>query len=163
MHKKPLAIATLLGLATMTTAAASQWRTYRSDTYGFTMLVPQHAKLIERERSGGWAGLYGEHEGVEFFALTKKGEHASAEAIERFAVRETSIPGDAWALIDEGANEKGWKWFRVYRAEHRGRVVFGAAGTGPKGSYLLLLRTTASDFEAHRTEYTKWYESVAVY
>jgi hypothetical protein len=63
-------------------------------------------------------------------------------------------------VIDSGKDSKGWKWYRTVKAEHAGTVVFGGYGVGPKGNYLMLLKTTSEDFEKHHDDYKKWYESI---
>jgi hypothetical protein len=143
-------------------ARADEWTLYEAREYGFAMLVPEGATLREREYGGGWAGLYGESEGVELFGLARLGEPASAEEIERFAVEATGIDDDAWEEVDSGSGG-GWRWYRTVRARSGGRVIYGGYGTGPRGSYLLLVRAPASDFDAARADFEHWYESVRLF
>ncbi len=44
-----------------------------------------------------------------------------------------------------------------------GRLYIGDYGTGPSGSYLLLLETTESDYNAYRSDYVAWYESITLF
>jgi hypothetical protein len=160
MNKTPLIFLTLVG---STAIAGDEWESYSSDEYGFSMLIPEGTKPVEKEAGGGWGGLYAKADGVELYGLAKLAVQASPEEIEKFAVKETGIPDDKWTKVDEGKGENGFKWYRVYKAKHAGKIVFGAAGTGPKGSYLIFLRTTESDFNAHKADYESWYESVKVF
>lgn len=139
------------------------WETYRANEYGFEMLMPKGAKVKEREAAGGWGGLYVSFEGVEFYGFAKLGSEEKAEDIEQAAVKETGIPDAAWKKVDEGKNEGGWKWYRVYEARKKGKVIYGASGVGPSGSYLLFLRTTKKDFDENKKDYVKWYESVRLF
>ena len=45
----------------------------------------------------------------------------------------------------------------------RGQVLYGGYGAGPRGSYVVLVRTTPADFEAHRSDYLAWYDSVRLH
>lgn len=158
-----LTLSLTVSLAASVAIASDGWRSYRSSDYGFSMLVPEGAKIVEREASGGWGGLYAESDGVALYGLAKLGSTASASEIEAFAVKTTRIPEGKWRKIDEGKGDNGFRWYRVYEAEHGGRLVFGAAGTGPKGAYLLFLETTTEDYAAHKSAYRKWYDSVKVF
>jgi len=42
-------------------------------------------------------------------------------------------------------------------------LLFGVYGTGPKGSYLILLQTTVKDYEEHKADYRKWYDSITLF
>lgn len=138
------------------------WETYYANDYGFSMLVPAGTRLETKEWPGGWAGLYGEHEGVAVIGVARLGEWASAEEIERFGVEVTGIPDEKWTEIDRGEGH-GWKWYRTVKATQGSKLVFGGYGTGPKGSYLLLLVTTPSDFNEYRADYDTWYESIRLH
>ncbi|EDY22304.1 hypothetical protein CfE428DRAFT_0429 [Chthoniobacter flavus Ellin428] len=135
------------------------WTTYKANDYGFSMLVPEGAKVQTKEWGGGWGGLYSEHDGVTLYAVAKLGEPESAEDIEAFGVKLTMIPDDGWTQIDKGTG-KGWKWYRTVKATKGSKLAFGGYGVGPKGSYLLILVTTAADFKEHQADYEKWYESI---
>ena len=39
-------------------------------------------------------------------------------------------------------------------------MVFGAYGVGAKGNFLLYLETTPADYNDHKADYDKWYESI---
>ncbi len=140
--------------------AEDDWEKYQAKEYGFEMLIPKDAKVVEREKKGGWGGCYVKHEGVEVYALAKLGAEATKDEIRKFAETECGIPGEHWTKTDEGKDQGGWKWFEVYVAEKDNTLIFGGFGTGPKGNYLVFLKTTKEDYEKHKAEYKKWYASV---
>ncbi len=144
-------------------AAADEMQEYRSEKYGFAMRVPADTRLVEREYGDGWGGLYAEVDGVDLFGAARLGSDASPEEIERFGVSLTGISADHWTRIEEGEDRNGWKWYRIVKAEAEGRLIFGGYGTGPKGSYLLVLRTTAGDFAENRADYDEWIRSVRLF
>jgi hypothetical protein len=144
-------------------AAQEGWQPYKAGAYGFSMPVPQGTKLTEKEFDGGWGGLHANYEGVELFAVARLGEYASAEDIEKFALRLTETTSDTWTEVDKGRNARGWYWYRVVTATKGDTVVFGGYGIGHAGSYLLLLKTTKQDFKEHEADYKKWYEGVRLH
>ena len=115
-----------------------------------------------KEWAGGWGGLSGEHDGVTVYGVAKLGEPESAKDIEHFGVQLTGIPDEAWTEIDKG-NGNGWKWYRTVKATKGSKLVFGGYGVGPKGSYLMILVTTPSDFKEYQAVYEKWYHSIRLY
>ena len=141
------------------TTGGEGWASYHASEYGYTMLVPEGAKVEEREVAGGWGALHAAHEGVEVLGYARVGEPATPEEIEAFGVKETGIPAERWEQIDAGEGE-GWVWYRTVKASSGEKTVFGGYGVGPKGSDLILLRTTPADFEAHAAEYERWYAGV---
>lgn len=144
-------------------ALAQDWTEYRCETYGFSMLSPEGAELREREWSGGWGGMAGSYGGVELYGLALLGACVDRREIEKFGAKVSGIAEERWRRIDEGRDCGGWKWYRCCVARSEGTVVFGGYGTGPAGSYLLFLKTTAEDFEKHEADYLKWYRSVRLF
>jgi hypothetical protein len=136
------------------------WESYVAKDYGFSMLVPEGTRFVEREFAGGWGELWAEHEGVKFYALAKLGEQATPEEIEKVGVQLTGIPNSAWKTINEGENQAGWIWFRTVEASQGGKLILGDYGTGKRGSYLLILETTESDYREYKADYEKWYASI---
>ena len=55
---------------------------------------------------------------------------------------------------------RGWGRYRTFRATSGSKLVFGGYGVGPKGNYLLYLETTPADYNEHKADYDKWYESI---
>jgi len=143
-------------------AQASGWETYKANAYGFSMLIPEGTQMQTKEWAGGWGGLSGAHEGVTVYGVAKLGAPESAQDIEHFGVQLTGIPAEAWTEIDKGSGH-GWTWYRTVQATQGSKLVFGGYGVSPKGSYLLLLVTTPSDFKAYRADYEKWYHSIRLY
>lgn len=149
--------ALLFGMAQA--AGAVDWQYYQDKKYGFSMLVPAGAKVNEKEWGGGWGELWAEHEGVKLRGLAKLGAKESDGDIEKFAVRTIGIPANEWKLIDSGKG-RGWERYRTFEAVRGNRLYFGGYGVGSKGNYLLFMETTVSDYNDHKAEYVKWYESV---
>lgn len=150
-------------LSTGFVACADEWSVYRSEEYGFSVLLPKGASKEEKEWKNGWVRLYCKYEGIEFYGLAKRGTEATADEIEEIGVEVSGILEDDWKKIDEGKNSNGWKWYRLYKAEGRGAVVYAGLGAGPKGSYLLFLKTTTQDVKENESEYKKWHESLKVF
>jgi hypothetical protein len=138
------------------------WAVYKAKEYGFQMLMPAGTKMVEREKSGGWGGLHAKIEGIEVYALCKLGEFAEKEEARKFAEKESGIAAEHWKKVDEGKNQKGWTWYETYQAVQGDTVIYGAIGTGPKGSYCIFIKTTKADFEEHKADYKEWYDSVTL-
>jgi len=153
-------IATLAGASL---ALAQGWVQYVAKEYGFSMLMPEGTRFVEKESKGGWGELWAQHEDVKFYGLAKLGEKASAEDIEKVGVRITGIPSSAWKTINKGENQGGWIWYRTVEARANGKLVLGDYGTGPKGSYMLLLETTDEDYNEYKADYVKWYQSIKLF
>jgi len=163
MRSKFCILLIVLGLLPGVCAAGEDgWETYKANDYGFSMLIPEGAQVKTKEWTDGWGGLYVEHDGVTVFGVAQLGKFASAEDIEKFGVKFTKIPDDAWTEIDKGSGN-GWKWYKTVKAAKGSKLVFGGYGVGPKGSYLLILVTTPADFKEHQADYQKWYKSIRLY
>jgi hypothetical protein len=143
--------------------AAEGWTEYKADEYGFTMQVPKGTQFTEKEGTGGWGELHATHEGVSVYALGKLGAPVDAKEIVAYGVKVTETAADKWKTIDKGADRNGWKWWESVEVTDGNTVVFGGYGVGPKGSYMMLMKTTATDFAAHKADYAKWYESIKLY
>ena len=155
---------TLLGVLLVATALlAEDWSKYESDEYGFSMLVPEGTKFVEKEAADGWGFLYAESEGVEFYALAKLGTQATAEEIEKVGIKVSGIPEKYWKVIDKGEKKGAWKWWQTVEASDGHNLVFAGYGTGPKGSYLCFVKTTETDYNENKADYRKWYDSVTLY
>lgn len=148
----------LAGLASV--VLAGDWVSYKAPAYGFSMLIPAGTHPKESEYGDGWGGLQAHHEGAELYGLAKLGTQATPEEIERFAVKMLGIPSSEWETVDQGKVSNGWKWYRTVKASHGDVVLYGGYGTGAKGSYLLVLKTSEEDFGEHESDYQKWYRSI---
>ena len=140
-------------------AAAAGWQSYDAAAYGYSMLIPPGTQMVEKEWPLGWGGMSGIHDGVEIIGVAKLGAQETAAEIEKFGVLVTGIPGSAWTVIDSGSGH-GWSWYKTVKAEQGGKLVYGGYGVGPRGSYLILVKTTAADYAQYRDDYEDWYHSV---
>ena len=164
--RKFLSLALAICVASRFAMAAdehAEWEKYETVEYGLSMKIPKGAKVLEREKSGGWGGLQVKHEGVELNALAKLAVFADPDEIHKFAEKECGISAKNWTKVDSGKDKSGWKWYEIYEASHEGTLIFAGMGTGPKGSYLLFLKTTKEDYEKHKPEYKEWFASVRLF
>jgi hypothetical protein len=145
--------------AAPTFAGEDDWATYKDEHYGFSMLMPAGARFKESEAKDGWGALQASGDGVEFLAIAKLGTEAAAADIEKVGVRVTGVSADHWKEIDKGSGN-GWKWFKTVEASDGKNLLFGGYGVGPKGSYLVLVKTTEADYKEHKADYKEWYDSV---
>jgi hypothetical protein len=155
--RKLLTCALLFGMAQI--AVAADWKNYEAKQYGFAMLVPTGVTVKEKEWGGGWGELWAEYEGVKLRGLAKLGAKETDAEIEKFAVRTIGIPANEWKMIDSGRG-RGWERYRTFEAVRGDKLHFGGYGVGARGNYLLYLETTVSDYNAHKADYIKWYESI---
>lgn len=139
--------------------AAADWKYYEAKSYGYSMLVPEGTRMKEKEWGGGWGELWGDSEGVKMHGLAKLGAKESDAEIEKFAVKTIGIPAAEWKLIDSGSG-RGFGRSKTFEAVRGNKLYFGGYGVGKKGNYLLYLETTVDDYNAHKSDYKKWYESI---
>ena len=139
---------------------AAGWTIYQAKPYGFSMLIPQGAKVTEHEWGGGWGGLSSQFEGVRLYGQAKLGAKESDDDIEKYALRVIGIPASAWTQIDSGRNQRGWERYRTFSARQGAKLVFGGYGVGRQGNYLLYIETTPEDFQQYRSDYDAWYASI---
>lgn len=154
-----LVIGVFAGLLTQA-ALAADWKYYEAKSYGFSMLVPAGVEVREREWGGGWGGANASFEGVKLHGLARLGARESDADIERFAVQTIGIPASEWTMIDSGTGQRGWMRYKTFRATSGSKLYFGGYGVGAKGNYLLYLETTTADYNEHKADYIKWYESI---
>lgn len=162
---------TVLVMFVAATAAAQGWKVFRSDRFGFAMLVAPGMEWTARDFGHGWGGIAAEKGVFEFRAICKLREHADATKMEQAAVEVTGIPATAWTKIDEGVGRRdglganGWSFWRTYLAKNSRthRMVYAVLGHGPRGSYLLLLGTTEADYRVNERLYQQWYRSLTVF
>jgi hypothetical protein len=159
-----------VALLVASAAVAQSWSVFKSDRFGFAMLVAPGTKWAARDFGDGWGGIAAERGVLQFFALTKMSSWPEADAMERAAVRLTNIPSAQWRLVDDGNGRtnglgaSGWKRWRTYLAHGpNGRMVYAVLGHGSRGAYLLLLGTTQADYLAHERQYQQWYASLTLY
>jgi len=142
-------------------AAVADWKYYQAKGYGFSMLIPEGTTMKEKELGGGWGELWADYEGVKLHGLAKKGAKESDADIEKFAVKTIGIPASEWKKVDSGLGERGFERHRTFEAVRGDKLYFGAYGVGKKGgNYLLYMETTVSDYDEHKADYRKWYDSI---
>jgi hypothetical protein len=142
--------------------AMADWKNYDAPTYGYSMLVPEGTRMTSRELGGGWGQLWGNSEGVKLYGLAKLGAKESDADIEKFAVKTIGIPAGNWKMIDSGSG-RGFERYRTFEAVQGSKLYFGGYGVGRQGNYLLYVETTVDDYDAHKADYRKWYDSIRVY
>lgn len=160
-----LMLLTLLAAGLALPAQAQNWSVFKSDRFGFAMLVAPGTQWAARDYGQGWGGIRARTGVLEFAAIVKLGTFASPQELGASAVLLTGIPARAWTKTDEGRGKAGWKWWQTYKVTNdaAGRVLFTVLGTGQRGSYVLFLGTTQADFAAHNALYDQWYRSLTLY
>ena len=141
--------------------AAADWNPYEAPAYGISMLVPSGMKMQEQMLDGGWSRVYGSLGGLKLYGLAKPGEKETDAAIEKFASQVIGIPSSDWKMIDKGKG-RGFEHYRTFQAGRANKLWFGGYGVSAKGNYLLYIETTVDDYESHKADYRKWYESIHV-
>jgi hypothetical protein len=152
-------------LAVAAAASAADWSVFKSDRFGFAMLLAPGMQWEARDFGSGWGGVAARKNEVAFLAIVKLGYEAPPRELGEAAITLTRVPAAAWRKVDEGKGQAGWKWWQTYEARNSatGRVLFTVLGTGRRGSYILCIETSASDFEAQNAAYQKWYRSLTLY
>ncbi len=127
------------------------------------MMVPAGTRLVDREPWEGWGQLWAQMGVATLHGLAKLGVQAHPQAIEDAGVRFTRIPRQRWRLINQGRHTGGRHWYKTAYASNGRDAVLAYYGTGPRGSYLLLLKTTVADYQQNKPAYHHWYHSVRVW
>jgi hypothetical protein len=149
-------------LCTAAQFAAADWHSWDSPSYGYSMLVPDGTKMTTKELGGGWGQAWGDSDGVKFYGLAKLGAKESDAEIEKYAVKLIGIPASKWKMIDSGSG-RGFERYRTFESVSGNKLYFGGYGVGRQGNYLLYVETTVDDYDAHKADYKKWYDSIKVY
>jgi hypothetical protein len=152
-----------LGFAAL--AAAEGWSIFKSDRFGFAMLVAPGTRWEARDFGGGWGGIRAKKGVLEFVAIVKLGYQAAPKELGDSAIALTGVAANGWRKTDRGEGSTGWNWWQTYEARNdaAGRILFTVLGTGRRGSYILFLGTSQADFVAHRALYDQWYRSLSLY
>lgn len=158
-------VSLLLCLAFAANASAQGWSIFKSDRFGFAILVAPGTKWEARDFGNGWGGIHAKKGILEFTAIVRLGYLATPKELGDFAIAGTKIPAAAWRKTDEGRNTNGWNWWQTYeaRSSSMGKMCFTVLGTGRRGSYILALDTSQTDFAAHKGLYDQWYRSLTLY
>jgi hypothetical protein len=154
-------VLSVLVLGSTSSFAQSSWDVFKSDDYGFSMLVPKNSQGGAFEKNG-WGGLQWNANGVKLLGLARKGSYKN-DLIRANAAQISGIPANAFTLVDKGAKKNGWTWFETYRATDGANIVLAIVGEGPNASYILYLVTTVADFQANQATYFKWFGSLTVF
>jgi len=146
-------------------AQAQNWSVFKSDRFGFAMLVAPGTKWAARDFGQGWGGIGAKIGVLEFVAIVKLGYFAPPKELGAAAILLTGVPASAWSKSDEGKGQAGWNWWQTYQVRNNaaGRLLFTVLGTGKRGSYILFLGTSQADFAAHNALYQQWYRSLTLY
>jgi hypothetical protein len=144
-------------------ALAQNWSVFKSDKFGFAMLVAPGTEWAAKDFGKGWGGIAAKKGVVEFAGIAKLKTFAPAPELEKDVILITGIPAGNWKKVDEGTNKAGWKWWRSYEARGNGKVLLTVIGNGPRGSYILFLGTTEADLAKNRPLYKQWYNTLTVY
>jgi hypothetical protein len=153
-----------VALFVISSSASAQWQEFKSDEYGFRMLVPGSTEGVAKDFGGGWGGMYfeaGAHTKV--YGVAKLGPAETPEAVRAFGATATGIPADQWKQESKGTDWNGFTWYEVYSAEGGGKVMGAYLGAAPKGSYFIYMETTPEEYEASQAAFEKWEESIHVY
>lgn len=163
MRRTLVAIPLCLGFAAG--AAAQGWSIFKSDRFGFAMLVAPGTRWEARDFGSGWGGIHTRRGVLEFVAIVKLGYQAAPKDLGDSAIALTGVPAKGWRKTDQGESRSGWNWWQTYEARNdaTGRILFTVLGTGRRGSYILFLGTSQADFVAHRALYGQWYRSLSLY
>lgn len=163
MRRFAVSLFLCVGLAA--SAAAQGWSVFKSDRFGFAMLVAPGTRWEARDFGKGWGGIHTRKGVLEFVAIVKLGYEAPPKELGDSAILLTGVPAAGWRKTDQGSRANGWNWWQTYEARNdaAGRVLFTVLGTGKRGSYILFLGTSQADFVAHRALYDQWYRSLSLY
>ena len=83
--------------------------------------------------------------------------------IAAFGLIVTKTKAKHWKEIAAGEDKQGFEWFKVYKAEAGNHVAIAVTGVGPKGSYILVLKTLKTNYKRFQAAYDRWAASVTVY
>lgn len=143
--------------------AEEGWKDYRLAEYGLQMSIPKGSVIKIKEFPRGWAGAYAEYEHDEFWGLAKQGATMSADEMVSYGATISGIPESYWKTVDEVKDVNGWTWYSGYKAVSGGKVVYAGLGTGPKGSYLMILKTTPEEASKSWNTYEIWYKTLKIF
>ena len=142
-------------------ASAETWRRHEAKKYGFSMLMPKGASVMEKAWPGGWVGLQADHGRTRLFGVTMRGKRNTADMIRTLAERLTGLERKHWTVDKKTIKARaGWVWYCVARAEDGHRVALAVYGIGRAGTYLMLLVSTRADARKNRAAHARWARGV---
>jgi hypothetical protein len=163
-------VAVVLGICVLTWGAPAladekkeaEWKTFQSDEYGFRMAVPEKTKMVAGKWNA-WGGFYARLWPVHLWGIAKLGTKHTAAEIEAFGLTVTKTKPKHWKLIAQGKDKQGFEWFKIQKAQWLDHVAIAVYGVGPKGSYLLVLKTKKANYLLFKTAYDRWAQSVQLF
>jgi hypothetical protein len=99
-------------------ASAADWAIFKSDRFGFAMLLAPGMQWEARDFGSGWGGVAARKNEVAFLAIVKLGYEAPPRELGEAAITLTRVPAAAWRKVDEGKGQAGWKWWQTYEARN---------------------------------------------
>ena len=88
--RRAVALVTLL-LAGPGSARADGWQVFKSDRFGFAMLVAPGTAWVAKDWGDGWGGIRAEKGVLAFVAIVKMGSFATPADLERDAIALTRV------------------------------------------------------------------------
>ncbi|MFT7580735.1 MAG: hypothetical protein ACI9MR_002408 [Myxococcota bacterium] len=157
------ALAALTFSATVSAGPPAAWQEFKSDQYGFKMRLPEGATMDAKTFESGWEGLFARAGDDEFYAVTKPGAKLTRQQIEVLGRTVIGIPATNWRTTGSAENELGFKWYRTVRAREGDQMVYARYGDGPKGPYVMVLKTSEERSRLYWFAYLAWGRSIQVY
>ena len=109
-----LVLSMILVLGAAGGARAQGWSVFKSDRFGFAMLVAPGTQWEARDSGNGWGGIHATKGVLEFAGIVRMGYRGTPKELGDFAIAVTKIPGPAWKKTDQGRNANGWNWWETY-------------------------------------------------
>ena len=165
MIKKILPILVLLAFSSTASAQKAEsveWKTFDAPKFGFKMDVPKRTKM-KAKVMGKWGGFYAKVWPAHLWGMAKLGKKHTKGEIAAFALRVTKTKAKHWSLITEGRDTQGFEWFQVHKIQIGNHVAIAVSGVGPKGSYLLIIKTLKTNYLRYEDAYKRWAASVLLY
>ena len=168
MLKKILPILVLFSFATVAQAdtatkdSKAAWTNYDAPKFGFKMSVPAKTKM-KAKAIGKWGGFHARIWPAQLWGLAKLDKKHTPGEIAAFGLIVTKTKAKHWKEIAEGKDKQGFEWFKIYKAEAGNHVAIAVTGVGPKGSYILVLKTLKTNYLRFQAAYDRWAASVTVY
>ncbi len=139
------------------------WVFWKSDDYGFQLKLHRGTLFMETDFGEEWEGKTGVFNTIRYLIATKLGLQQTEIHIQESLAKIIDIPAEQWSKLKEGKNNSGWEWYKVFRASKDDTLYLGGYGCGPKGNYIILMKTNNTDFETNEAEYLEWFNSIRLF
>ena len=139
------------------------WVFYKSDDFGFQLRLHKGTRFMETDFGEGWVGKTGVFNTIRYLIAVNTGPQQTEINIQQSLAKIINIPAEQWNKLKEGKNNSGWEWYKVIKALKDETLYLGGYGLGSKGNYIILMKTSNSDFEANETEYLEWFSSIELF